>query len=142
MRKVLSTGGLLIIFLLLGIHSAFACGGIGPCAGTQGGKHGHAHLIVYDANKSVLEISGNIGRTEALKPNGEKSFCYSAVHTHDTSGTLHLVLGKGNDLTLKSFLSKWNPELLKGKVSINGKEIKNLNTVQVKSGMHIEVFSL
>ncbi len=138
MRKVFFTGGLFIISLMLGI-SAYACGGIGPCAGTQGGKHGHAHLVIHDANKAVVEIPGNIGRTEALKQDGEKSFCYSAVHTHDTSGTLHLVLGKGNDLTLKSFLSKWNLELLKGKVSVNGKEIKNLNTVQVKSGMHIEV---
>ncbi|MDP3779016.1 MAG: hypothetical protein Q8R30_03195 [bacterium] len=139
MRKVLFTSGLYIISLLCGIHSAFACGGVGPCAGTQGGKHGHAHLIVYDANKSVIEIPNNIGRTEAMKPDGQTSFCYTAVHTHDLSGTLHLVLGKGNDLTLKSFLSKWNPDLLKGKVTVSGKKIKNPNSLRIKSGMHIEI---
>ena len=107
MRKALTLG--IAAFIFFAPIAAFACGGAGACPGTQEGTHGHAKLLVYDITAlTSVEIPEGIG-LESMFANGQYSFCYKSIHTHDASGTLHIQVASENNRSLLKFLSQLLP---------------------------------
>lgn len=98
-----------IAILLLAPVVAFACGGAGACPGTQEGVHGDSKLVVFDiTNYAFIVIPSELG-IEPMFANGQLSFCYESVHTHDASGTLHIQVDPGNNNSLLRFFSQFLP---------------------------------
>ncbi len=95
--------------------------------------HIHPHLEIL-INGKREEIPANIG----IKP-----ICMNALHTHDTSGTIHVESPEQRDFTLADFFAVWNKPFNKDQIldyktdsqhaiveTINGKEILDYeNTV-------------
>ena len=90
-----------------------------------------------------LEILIN-GRREEIPANiGIKSTCMNALHTHDTSGTIHVESPEQRDFTLADFFAVWNKPFNKDHIidyktdsqhaireTVNGKEVLDYeNTV-------------
>lgn len=68
------------------------------CIEHQGlGMHIHPEVSIKVDGEPV-EIPANIGITEG---------CMKAVHTHDTSGTIHLEYIKPHDFVLGDFFANW-----------------------------------
>lgn len=81
-----------------------------------------------------------MGRTEVITPEGEKKFCYNPLHTHHVDGKLHIQMSDDNDTTLGTFLAMWRPDLLKARILVNGKRIKNPERFKVQPEMDIKIF--
>lgn len=131
-------GTALILFFA---NPVFACGGIGPCMGVERGEHHHARLTVYDSARQKIALPSHIGRTEVTTLEGKQSFCYDALHTHNTSGKLHIQISDNNDTTLGTFLGKWKPDLLEAKILVNEKRIKDPKHLNVRPEMDIKIFT-
>ncbi|MGW2346170.1 hypothetical protein [Streptomyces sp. NPDC001661] len=63
--------------------------------------HIHPHLTVYAGGRQVT-VPADIG----IDRSGEKPR-FSPLHTHDTSGTLHVESAQWQDFTLGQFLTEW-----------------------------------
>jgi hypothetical protein len=75
-----------------------------PALGSEGAKlHTHQHLDVY-VNGTHITVPANIG----IGPHG--SF-YSPLHTHDTSGIIHLESATVRSYTLGEFFRVWGVRL-------------------------------
>lgn len=64
------------------------------------GMHIHAHLTIYISGKRT-PVPGNIG----IAPDGS---CLYWLHTHDTSGIIHVEAPTGSSFTLGNFLDIWS----------------------------------
>lgn len=63
--------------------------------------HIHPHLRIVKSGKDII-IPANIG----IKPG-----CMNALHTHDTSGTIHVESPQKRDFALGDFFAVWNKSL-------------------------------
>ncbi|MET8474640.1 hypothetical protein ABZY90_28075 [Streptomyces sp. NPDC006422] len=63
--------------------------------------HIHPHLTVYAGGRQVT-VPADIG----IDRSGAKPR-YSPLHTHDTSGTVHVESARWRDFTLGQFLTEW-----------------------------------
>ena len=83
-----------------------------------------------------------MGRTEVTTLEGKQSFCYDALHTHKdaASGKFHVHVSDENDTTLGTFLGKWRPELLKARIVVNGKRVRDPARFKVRPEMKIKIF--
>lgn len=68
----------------------------------QSGIHVHAHLSLYLNGKNV-PVPTDIG----VAPDGS---CLYWLHTHDTSGVIHVEAPAGKSFTLKNFLDIWKSQ--------------------------------
>ena len=136
---------LVIIAIVLMLNFSgyvFACGGVGPCNDTRHGGDRHAYLTIYDrGHGNQVLVPRGFGLDDA-EQNGKPSFCYHAVHTHDDTGILHLVIAPKNDLRLSTFLgAAWrDPVVQKAKVVVNGKQVSSGVDVVLKPEMDIKIF--
>lgn len=75
------------------------------CVQHSGGISYHVHPIVeiYERGKKI-EIPSDIG----ISPT-----CMKSIHTHDTSGTIHVEAPEAYDFTLGDFFANWGQTLSK-----------------------------
>lgn len=64
--------------------------------------HYHAHVTIY-INGSLVQIPQQIG----IAPDGS---CFYWMHTHDTTGVLHIEAPQGRDFTLGNFFHIWGEQ--------------------------------
>ncbi len=64
--------------------------------------HYHAHVTVY-INGSLVQIPQQIG----IAPDGS---CFYWMHTHDSSGVIHIEAPQGRDFTLGNFFHIWGEQ--------------------------------
>lgn len=85
-----------------------------PMLSTEGSvEHIHAHLDVI-VNGKPVRVPENVGidqQAQAISP----------LHTHDTSGVIHIESPKKADFTLAQFMTEWN-------VALSGDRIGALTT--------------
>ncbi|MFJ4409967.1 hypothetical protein [Streptomyces sp. NPDC088910] len=115
-----------------------------PMLGQEGQVlHIHSHLDVFVDGKAVV-VPALIGIDEAKQS-------ISPLHTHDTSGVVHIESPVQADFTLGEFMTEWNVPLTKdtlgslktggGKelhVYVNGKE-QTGDPAAIKLGAHEEI---
>lgn len=115
-----------------------------PMLGEEGQElHIHSHLDVYVDGK-VVTVPGEIG-IDLVKQQ------ISPLHTHDTSGIVHIESPVKADFTLGQFMTEWNVPISKaalgplktggGKelhVYVNGKE-RTGDPASLKLGAHDEI---
>src|SRR2546421_5104900 len=65
----------------------------------QGGTHIHAHVTMY-VNGTKTPIPANVG----IAPD---SSCLYWLHTHDSSGVIHIEAPSGTSVTFGNFLAIW-----------------------------------
>ena len=112
----------------------------------QEGFHVHAYLTVYDSSTGhQVEVPEGVGLRRYSRVSDRKdTFCYLAVHTHDATGILHLVVHEDNNMSLASFMNLWSPEVMKKakvkKVLVNGLEAVSIEAVTVVKEMDIKIF--
>jgi hypothetical protein len=93
-----------------------------PMLGAEGQvEHIHAHLDVI-VNGKAVSVPALIGIDEA----GQQ---ISPLHTHDTSGVIHIESPKQADFTLGQVMTEWNVALTKD--SIGGLKAGNGNELHV-----------
>ncbi|GEM_PF-2977067 len=132
-----------VVLMLSFSVSVFACGGVGPCKDTRRGGDLHAYLTIYDrGHGNQIVIPRGMGLEDVVEQNGKSNFCYHAVHTHDDTGILHLVISSKNDLRLSTFLGAgWrDPAVQRAKIVVNGKQIPPGVDVRIKPEMDIKIF--
>ena len=77
-----------------------AVDGVSCDAGEQLAYHIHAHVSIY-INGKLSNIPQNVG----IAPDGT---CYYWLHTHDTSGVIHIESPTQKDYILGNFLDEWS----------------------------------
>lgn len=99
------------------------------------GLHWHAVLAVYQKGEKI-EVPANIGIGAVHQP----------MHTHDTSGTIHMEFGglvRKNDIALGKFFEAWGKKFgsfgSNPKMTVNGKENAELENYQMQDGDKIEL---
>jgi len=111
---------------------------------SRSGIHWHPHLSIYIKGKQQ-EIPKSLGISGVHQP----------VHTHDSSGTLHLEIGGvvtrdkikldnffriwGKDFNSNCIFDKCNGAEEKVKMLVNGKENTEFENYQMRDGDKIEV---
>src|SRR5712692_7204111 len=65
----------------------------------QSGTHVHAHVTIY-INGTSTPLPANVG----IAPDGS---CLYWLHTHDSTGVIHIEAPSGTSATLKNFLDIW-----------------------------------
>jgi hypothetical protein len=74
-----------------------------PCdQGEQTAVHYHAHLTLY-MNGSQAQLPAQVG----IAPNGS---CFYWLHTHDTTGVIHIESPSNRDFTLGNFFHIWGEQ--------------------------------
>ena len=70
-----------------------------PCISAEGGRvyHWHTVLTIYSGAAQV-QVAANIGLTV---------FCIEPLHTHDTSGTIHIESDVGRYYSIGDFFGVW-----------------------------------
>ena len=71
-------------------------------------EHIHTHLSITDGDEPVV-VPGNIGHSAARRFAAE-------IHTHDTSGIIHVESPERRDFTLGQFFDEWGVSLGPGHV--------------------------
>lgn len=97
--------------------------------------HIHPHLRIVKGGKEIT-IPANIG----IKPG-----CMNALHTHDTSGTIHVESSQKRDFTLSDFFAVWNKPLedfgtTTPRMTVNGAENTELLDYPMKDKDKIELY--
>ncbi|TSC84420.1 MAG: hypothetical protein G01um101417_226 [Parcubacteria group bacterium Gr01-1014_17] len=97
--------------------------------------HIHPNLAIFASGKRV-EIPANIGVTR---------ICMNALHTHDTSGTIHVESPEQRDFTLADFFAVWNKQLedfgtTTPRMTVNGTENAELLDYPMKDKDKIELY--
>lgn len=71
-------------------------------------EHIHTHLTITDGGDAVV-VPGNIGHSDAQRFAAE-------IHTHDTSGIIHVESPERREFTLGQFFDEWGVALGPGHV--------------------------
>ncbi|KQO65002.1 hypothetical protein [Curtobacterium sp. Leaf261] len=71
-------------------------------------EHIHAHLSITDDGVPIT-VPGNIGHSDRSKFAAE-------IHTHDTSGIVHVETPTKQDFTLGQFFTEWGVDLGRGRI--------------------------
>lgn len=74
--------------------------------------HMHAHLDVF-MDRQPVEVPAEIGISPVTKK-------MAAIHTHSTSGIIHIESESARDFTLGQFFKLWNVPLTGAAVYVNG----------------------
>lgn len=107
----------------------------------QEGEDKEAFVAIFDeAQGKFLPVPGDLGRFPAFK-DGKESFCWMAVHTHDSTGTLHLALDPKNHLYTKTVLEaiarRFHRPITSFDIYTNGR--RGMAPMEIAPGMHIKV---
>ena len=97
--------------------------------------HIHPHLAIF-VNGQNVEVPANIGVTR---------ICMNALHTHDTSGTIHVESPEKRDFALADFFAVWNKKLedfgtTTPRMLVNGTENAELLAYPMKDKDKIELY--
>lgn len=100
------------------------------CEGMEGSAiHNHAHLSIFDDGKAVTVPTG-IG--------SGNNACYYWLHTHDTTGVIHVESPQVREFTLGNFYNIWGKELKADRVYVNG-ELFSGDPKTIKLEQHTQV---
>ena len=106
---------------------------------TMGMMHLHTHLtLVIDGKEE--QVPANIGidpslwNDHSLDSYGMKGM--TVLHTHDTSGTIHVESYKVQDYTFGQLLDIWKPDLVGDKIfmTVNGQPVQDYQNYIFKDG--------
>ena len=106
---------------------------------TMGMMHLHTHLtLVIDGKEE--QVPANIGidpslwNDHSLDSYGMKGM--TVLHTHDTSGTIHVESYKVQDYTFGQLLDIWKPDLVGYKIfmTVNGQPVQDYQNYIFKDG--------
>lgn len=106
---------------------------------TMGMMHLHMHLtLVIDGKEE--QVPANIGidpslwNDHSLDSYGMKGM--TVLHTHDTSGTIHVESYKVQDYTFGQLLDIWKPDLVGDKIfmTVNGQPVQDYQNYIFKDG--------
>ena len=106
---------------------------------TRGMMHLHTHLtLVIDGKEE--QVPANIGidpslwNDHSLDSYGMKGM--TVLHTHDTSGTIHVESYKVQDYTFGQLLDIWKPDLVGDKIfmTVNGQPVQDYQNYIFKDG--------
>ena len=106
---------------------------------TMGMMHLHTHLtLVIDGKEE--QVPANIGidpslwNDHSLDSYGMKGM--TVLHTHDTSGTIHVESYKVQDYTFGQLLDIWKPNLVGDKIfmTVNGQPVQDYQNYIFKDG--------
>ena len=108
----------------------------------MGMMHIHPHLaLVIDGKTAVVPaqigIDSSLWKFHSFDSNGMTGM--APLHTHDTSGTIHVESYKAHDYTLGEFLAIWGRQLdgYNVKVTVNGNSVSDYNNYVFKDGEQI-----
>lgn len=100
------------------------------CVTHSGGMHIHPKLTLR-ANGEVQEIPSNMGISPA---------CMRPIHTHDSSGTIHVEFPRKHDFTLLDFFKVWGKEFpLDSAMTVNDEPNSEFENLVLRDGDRIEI---
>ncbi|MFL6435032.1 MAG: hypothetical protein ACJ71O_15020 [Nitrososphaeraceae archaeon] len=120
-----------------------AQGGVMP--GAKMVLHIHPHLNVT-ADSTPMIIPQNVGidvslwKDHSIDKYGMQGM--APLHTHDTSGTIHVESNTNRAYTLGQFLDIWGGPSLNGKTvkaTVDGKPVSDYRNILLKDGEHISL---
>jgi hypothetical protein len=120
-----------------------AQGGVMP--GAKMVLHTHPHLNVT-ADGTPMIIPQNVGidvslwKDHSIDKYGMQGM--APLHTHDTSGTIHVESNTNRAYTLGQFLDIWGGLSLNGKIvkaTVNGKPVSDYRNILLKDGEQISL---
>jgi hypothetical protein len=97
--------------------------GLPNVSGVKLAEHVHAHLSIT-VDGGHVTVPGQIGLDE-------KNGFATALHTHDTSGIVHIESPSKRDFTLGQFFTEWGVRLDTGHVGATGGDVAEVLTVFV-----------
>lgn len=106
--------------------------------------NGHQNLALHIHPRLSIVVDGE---KEAVPANiGIRENCMAEVHTHDTTGELHIetvTVERGDLFTLQDFFDVWEMELEREgyvvQVFHNGREQEMLSDVPLRDGENLEI---
>jgi len=107
---------------------------------SRNGLHSHPTLEIY-VDEEKQDIPGNIGvgPQNAKAPTFDPGMQMTAMHTHETDGTIHLEFQKivtKDDVKLKNFFSIWGKDFMEFgdsvTMTVNGNESSELAEYEMK----------
>lgn len=135
MKNVLIVGGLVLVLLVSGAWWSRNLQTNDPDIVSRSGLHWHPHLEIYVKGKQV-PVAANIGIGAVHQP----------MHTHDTSGTIHLEfqgLVRTKDLSLGNFFRIWGKDIRSFggtmRMTVNGVENTDYENYVLRDGDKIEL---
>lgn len=97
-----------------------------PCEPTEVFvRHDHAHLTIV-VRGAVRAVPAFIGITAT-------SICW--LHTHDTSGIIHIEAGDDRQLTLGDFFGVWGQPL--SRANLDGEIVRTSEMIEVTVNQHV-----
>ena len=97
-----------------------------PCGPTEVfTRHEHAHLTII--------VRGELRTVPAFIGITATSICW--LHTHDTSGIIHIEAGDDRLLTLGDFFGVWGQPLNKG--VLDGETVRTSEQIEVRVNQHV-----
>ncbi len=80
-------------------------------------QHVHVHLVILDDGANVVVPAGiGVGRPWGVEPDGfiATGTCFAWLHTHDTTGVVHVVSPEQKSFTLGQLFAVWGQPLRHG----------------------------
>lgn len=114
---------------------------------SKNGVHWHPQISIY-ANGDKQDIPANIGigTKYASTPTYDQNMRMTAMHTHETDGTIHLEFSgtvTKENTKLKNFFSIWGKDFMElgstVTMTVNGEESLELEEYEMKDGDKIEL---
>jgi hypothetical protein len=128
------------------LHAGQVVDGV-PCLGQElPAYHEHVHVAIYIDGAAVAVPAGiGIGRPWTQDPGGfiTGGSCFAWIHTHDTTGVVHLLSPSGQPFTLGQLFQLWGHPSGPMTVLVNGRKadgdpaaipLTNLSNVVVEIG--------
>ena len=117
----------------------------GPMPGAKMVLHIHPHLnVIVDGKPMVIPqnvgIDGSLWKDHSLDKYGMVGM--APLHTHDTSGTIHVESNTNRGYTLGQFLDIWGGLDLNGKTvkaTVDGKVVSDYRIIPLKDGEQINL---
>ena len=147
MKNTLIVSGIVILLLIGGVWWSRSLQSSDPDIISTRGVHWHPQLTIY-VNGEKQDIPANIGlgAQYASMPTFDQNMRMTAMHTHESDGTIHLEfpgLVKRNDTTLGNFFRIWGKDFMSFGSSVtmmvNGKANTELDSYEMKDGDKIEL---
>ena len=138
--------------LVVGAVASLVGVNLGHSGGLNTTLHQHPHIVI-DVQGSLVDIPANIG----IDPNLWKDHSMdeyqematmSPLHTHDSSGTIHLEMGKWHPCTLGNFFDIWGKPFDRDKVltyngdvslTVDGKPNDQFRDLVLQDGQQIVI---